>query len=207
MRNLAQRLRAAREAADLTLDAVGKAVGVTAQAVYRWEKGSSLPSSDRIARLARVLNVTPDYLLTGTDSVRDTTAQSGAGGQRTVPVYLHDDIASGTLSPKRQASTHFPCGPDAYAVSLWDNSNAPRFAIGDQVVIDPGIVPDPGDMVLAVIAGQSVFARYETAAVNGTRHVLLRPLDEKWAPHALVESQSRAAIRGVMTEHAAPRRR
>lgn len=80
MRNLTQRLRAAREAADLTLDAVGKAVGVTAQAVYRWEKGSSLPSSDRIVRLARVLDVTPDYLLTGTYSVRDTTAQSVAGG-------------------------------------------------------------------------------------------------------------------------------
>lgn len=206
-KTFADRLRSAREAAQLTLDAVGKAVGVTAQAVYRWEHGKAMPSADKLSRLARMLNVTPDYLLTGTEPVRHNTAH-GRGGGRTVPVYMPTDVSSGDLSsPVGQAATHFPCSPDAFAVVIWDNANAPRYAVGDQVVIDPSVIPEPEDMVLATIAGRPVFARYIIGSTNSARHVVLRHINAAWGEHTLSEAAARDAIHGVMTEHATPRRR
>lgn len=206
-KTFADRLRSAREAAQLTLDAVGKAVGVTPQAVYRWEHGKAMPSSDKLSRLARMLNVTPDFLLTGTEALRHH-ATHGRGGGRTVPVFMPTDVSSGDWSsPIGQAATHFPCGPDAFSVAIWNNANAPRYAIGDQVVIDPSLTPEPDDMVLATIAGAPVFARYLIGSTNAARHVVLRHLNEAWGEHTLPESAARDAIHGVMTEHATPRRR
>ncbi len=62
-------------------------------------------------------------------------------------------------------------------------------------------------MVLATVDGAPVFARYVIGSSNGTRHILLRHLNEAWGEHTLPESATRDAIHGVMTEHATPRRR
>lgn len=40
-------------------------LGVTRQAVQKWEAGSSRPDMDNLAALARYFNVTLDYLVTG----------------------------------------------------------------------------------------------------------------------------------------------
>lgn len=58
-------IRARRKAAGLTLTDVAERLGVTQQAIGRWERGEALPSADRLPDLAAALGCSIDELYTG----------------------------------------------------------------------------------------------------------------------------------------------
>jgi transcriptional regulator with XRE-family HTH domain len=62
-RMIGPRLKHMREARNLTQEQVGEYVGVSSQQVYRWETEKNDPTGDMIVQLARLLEVTTDYLL------------------------------------------------------------------------------------------------------------------------------------------------
>lgn len=57
-----------RKARGLTQEALAEALGVTSQAVSKWENDLSCPDISLLPRLCRALGVTCDTLLTGSDS-------------------------------------------------------------------------------------------------------------------------------------------
>ena len=56
-------IKALRHRQDMTQDELAEALGLTSQAVSRWETGSSMPDTATITRLAYLFNVTTDFLL------------------------------------------------------------------------------------------------------------------------------------------------
>lgn len=61
-------LRTRRKELDMTLEEVGKKVGVTKATVQRWESGAIKNlSQDKIAALAAALQISPEYLLGWTE--------------------------------------------------------------------------------------------------------------------------------------------
>jgi len=60
-----ERIAAARRAAGLTQEQLGERVGVTRQAVSKWEAGTAMPDALTAAKLCDALNVSADYLLLG----------------------------------------------------------------------------------------------------------------------------------------------
>jgi transcriptional regulator with XRE-family HTH domain len=62
-----QRITAAREAAGITMEQLGHALGITPQGVKGWEIGRTLPPVDRIAQVADVLAVDAAQLAFGTE--------------------------------------------------------------------------------------------------------------------------------------------
>ncbi len=58
-----ERLRLARRMARLSGTALGEKVGVSRQAISKYELGKDMPRSGVLARLARALNVRPDFFL------------------------------------------------------------------------------------------------------------------------------------------------
>lgn len=58
-----QRLAAVRKAAGLTQEQLGDLVGVTRQAVSKWESGQAVPDAMIIAAICRALHVSADYIL------------------------------------------------------------------------------------------------------------------------------------------------
>ncbi|MCK5930998.1 MAG: helix-turn-helix transcriptional regulator [Fulvimarina manganoxydans] len=60
---LADRLRATREARDLTQSDVARAAGVDLRTVRAYEAAAKTPSAPTLIRLASVLGVSVDYLL------------------------------------------------------------------------------------------------------------------------------------------------
>ena len=60
---LAEKIYQARKRAGLSQEALADALGVTRQAVSKWETGKSVPDTENIRRMARLLAVSADYFL------------------------------------------------------------------------------------------------------------------------------------------------
>lgn len=76
---LAQQLRALRQAQGLSVRSLAELVGVSKVTIWKWEKGSCKPSARLISSLARALDIPPIRLeaianKTGRDTSDDETA-------------------------------------------------------------------------------------------------------------------------------------
>ncbi len=63
MKEFAVRLKELRKERNISLMALGKAIGVTDVAVMKWEKNISEPTASNIKNLAIYFDVSTDYLL------------------------------------------------------------------------------------------------------------------------------------------------
>jgi len=60
---LGERIRQARQRAHLSQEKVAELIGVSRQAVTKWESGQSAPTTDNLFRLAEILGTTVDLLI------------------------------------------------------------------------------------------------------------------------------------------------
>ena len=101
--NMGQRIRDRRIALELTLDELGKKVGVGASTVRIWDTGFIKDMrSDKIQKVADALDVTPAYLM-GWDesqsvSVEQVHTNNGLIGQANAPVYINGENTPVQLS-------------------------------------------------------------------------------------------------------------
>ena len=65
MGEMKDRIAAARKLAGLTQEQLGELLGVTRQAVSKWESGQTVPDAVTVARLCKALHVSADYVLLG----------------------------------------------------------------------------------------------------------------------------------------------
>jgi len=63
MVNLSEKISSLRKAHNLTQEALGESVGVSAQAVSKWEKGDSLPDISVIPDICKTFGISADALL------------------------------------------------------------------------------------------------------------------------------------------------
>ena len=61
--SLGNKLAEARRARNLTQEQLAEKLDVTRQAVSRWESDAAYPETDKIVRMAQILEVSCDYLL------------------------------------------------------------------------------------------------------------------------------------------------
>ncbi len=61
--SLGNKLAEARKKQNLTQEQLAEQLGVTRQAVSRWESDAAYPETDKIVRMAQILEVSCDYLL------------------------------------------------------------------------------------------------------------------------------------------------
>ena len=72
--SIGNKLAEARKKQNLTQEQLAERLGVTRQAVSRWESDAVYPETDKIVRMARLLNVSCDYLLRDDIAAGDTEA-------------------------------------------------------------------------------------------------------------------------------------
>ena len=73
---LKDRIAAVRKAAGLTQEQLGELLGVTRQAVSKWESGQTSPDVATLAALCEKLRVSADYVLLGKEPEEQGTAAS-----------------------------------------------------------------------------------------------------------------------------------
>lgn len=99
-------IRAARKAAKLTQDQVAKHLGISRVSVTQWELGQTKPDPERLPKLAKLLNVTVDYLLDSeisTEEFHGIDTKSGQPireGVRMVAVKCHVEAGYFSDSPE-----------------------------------------------------------------------------------------------------------
>ncbi|MCR8980734.1 helix-turn-helix domain-containing protein [Brevibacillus laterosporus] len=68
--SLGQQLKKFRELKSLSQEDIAQKIGVTRQAVYKWENDKSYPDIDNLILLSELYNVTLDELLKGNESFK-----------------------------------------------------------------------------------------------------------------------------------------
>lgn len=81
-----ERIASARKAAGLTQEALGEKLGVSRQAVSKWESGQAVPDLDTVAKLCLALGFSADYLLFGREDA-PAPAESAPAEPAPGPVY------------------------------------------------------------------------------------------------------------------------
>ena len=99
-----ERVAAARKAAGLTQETLGEKLGVSRQAVSKWESGQAVPDLDTVAKLCLALGFSADYLLFGRE---DAPAPAEGAPAESAPGPTYPDTcpccgrptSGGTLCP------------------------------------------------------------------------------------------------------------
>lgn len=96
--SLGNKLAEARKKQNLTQEQLAERLGVTRQAVSRWESDAAYPETDKIVRMSQILEVSCDYLLqdgvneTGQPAVSPVTRLlKQAQGKRVRLTFYEDD--------------------------------------------------------------------------------------------------------------------
>lgn len=74
--NLAERIQQLRKARGLSQEKLAEQLGVSRQAVTKWENGQSTPDVDKIILMSDFFEVTTDYLLKGVEREETVSAPS-----------------------------------------------------------------------------------------------------------------------------------
>lgn len=143
---------------------ISERTGINKGRISRWMNGGNIPSGENLAKLAKALGVSSDYLLSGVspterflkgDNMVDielpfsletlvpVLGRVAAG----VPIEAQEDIV-GKIPVFEKQEGYF-------ALKIKGDSMSPRIMDGDIVLVKPQCSADDGDVVIAEIDGEA----------------------------------------------------
>ncbi len=72
---LGERIKACRQSAGLSQEKIAELVGVSRQAVTKWEVNQSAPNTENLFKLAEIFGVTVEMLLASEDEDKESPAE------------------------------------------------------------------------------------------------------------------------------------
>jgi SOS-response transcriptional repressor LexA len=221
MGTIGQRIRQSRKEAGLTQEALAGKCGVSRAAVAQWEGDVTKPSLDHLQEAAVTLDVWLPWLTTGEWGL-SPSLQRGLDKaqpvQRPVPVVDYFYAGKWDLITDPQMlgehikfiTTDFDVGAGAFALTVTGESMLPEFQGGDIIIIDPEVVPKPGDFVIAKLdlKVDGIFMKYRPRGTDksGQPIIELVPLNEDW-PTQTINAENPGHIIGTLVEHRRYRQR
>ena len=96
--NLSDRIQELRKTKGLSQEELADRVGVSRQAVSKWESEQSTPELDKVVTLSEIFDVTTDYLLKGVEPVPAKDREDGRLGSRVLYVGAPVMVAIGVIA-------------------------------------------------------------------------------------------------------------
>ena len=111
-----QRLKQLRKEMGLSQKSLSEHLGVTQQAVGKWETGRSSPDPATLARLAELLETSADYLLGISEQPAEPAAPSLPYGESPIPVIGTVRAGYGSLAFEEDYGVEYACvkDPESY---------------------------------------------------------------------------------------------
>lgn len=90
----AERLYEYRRANHFSQEELAEKIGVSRQAISKWERGESSPDTDNLIALARLYNISIDELINGTDAPSETVINEEKAEEKTADEFIYDEADS-----------------------------------------------------------------------------------------------------------------
>ena len=89
-----------RRQKDFSQEKLGEFVGVSRQAISKWELGEALPNSDKLAELCKVFDVSADYFLFDKTNEEKVAAEDVLTDEVSIATQVLDEVNSKTNASK-----------------------------------------------------------------------------------------------------------
>ncbi|HAT9741595.1 LexA family transcriptional regulator [Legionella pneumophila serogroup 1] len=209
-KEIGKRILEARKAKGLTLKALGELAGGLKQTrLTNWEQGVRTPGPEEIKSLARALDVSPAYLMCLSDELQFKEAKNPS---QLIPLLDYRQACEATLHTGAESSgdkvfisvstsLQPELSTDAFALKITDDSMMPEIRINDVLVIEPSVLPEPGDFVAVKISGkpETIICQYKKLSYISAEFELLT-LNENW-PSVKVNDSIEVEIVGVVVQN------
>lgn len=196
-----ERLREAMDGIGIRQSDLIKATKIRQQTIsYLLQPHSPATGSKHNDVLADILGVNREWLKTGLGEKYAVKRPS----RREIPVFAVEDVPEflSTQSQKNRKDTTIadqPVSERTFALDLTTRSMTPIFELGDRVIVDPNVVPVPGDAVVAIQTDGGpnrllVFGKYRAISLKDYE---VRPSNDDYQP----VSSNDVTLIGTVVEH------
>ena len=153
----------ARKNAGFTQDKLAKKLHVSAAAISQWENGTTLPSTDNLTRLTKILNTTYEYLVGETDDPLPTPTPTAEGSQW---IPIRGSIAAGMPIEAIEEA------PDPTELDQWEGISADTARRGQHIALRiKGASMEPyieaGDIAIIRVQPNAESGSIAAVLVNG----------------------------------------
>lgn len=215
MQDLADRLRQRMNELNISQADMQRATGAGKATISGWVKGTTKPSGDYIAKVAKVLKCNTDWLLTGkgnpTDQVISVSSNVEPIPQRIRKAPVLNWVQAGEFTDifENGYDEYEYFYDDDYGLQLYwlrvkGDSMEPRFFENDLILVDAERQARAGDFVIAMTDGESqaTFKRYKPCGYDEKlkrEYCQLIPLNDFYP---IIDSRSvKINIIGVVVKH------
>lgn len=178
----AQRLKELRKQNGLSQASLAQQLGMTQQAVGKWERGTATPDPQTIAKLAEIFNVPSDVLL-GLDAGGIRPYSSGQ--EFLVPILGTVRAGYGLFAEQEELGREYARvkDPESYFyLEVKGDSMEPRICEGDLALVHRQNTLNSGDLGVVVFGeGEGTLKKY---VIKGDT-VVLQPFNPAYPPQIL----------------------
>lgn len=216
-----ERIQQKLEEKNLKQADIARATGKSTAAVTKWLKGDNIPKAENLKVIAKLLNVSDEWLLTGKGGEQAPKkidlGESNVTFVNTplVQVPLLDYVQAGLfhevgydgINPLGTSwTTYEGARPECvFSLKVEGLSMAPEFMPGDEIIVDGSLEAKPGSLVIAQEVQHGVarttFKKYRIIGINefGVDIIELVPLNTDFP--TLNSLQIEISIIGVVVRH------
>lgn len=172
-----QRLKQLRKELGLSQKSLAEHLGVTQQAVGKWETGRSSPDPATLARLAELLETSADYLLGISEQPAEPAAPSLPYAESPIPVIGTVRAGYGSLAFEEDYGVEYACVKDPanyFYLVVKGDSMEPRIQDGDLALVHRQPTLENGDLGVMVFGeGEGTLKKY----IQRGNAVILQPFN------------------------------
>ena len=176
---IGDRIRALRTNAGMTQVELANKLNISNSTLSQYESGARTPSDDMKLKIAALFQVSTDYLLSGTTN----TVNSKTKG---VQIPVLGEVRAGypmetveNIIDYEEIDEEMARRGEFFALRIKGDSMEPRFVEGDVVIVRKQETADSGDIVVALVNGDSATIKKLKRHQNG---ITLVPSNAAYEP-------------------------
>lgn len=196
----AQRLKELRKLRGISQMALSSELGLSQQAVGKWETGRSTPDPAMLARIAAFFEVSTDYLLGRAQSVASTDGWQAAG-EYPIPIIGTVRAGYGALALEEDYGEEYARVKDPqnyFYLLVKGDSMEPRIFEGDLALVRRQQTLESGELGVVVFGdGEGTLKKY----IRRGNTVILQPFNSAYPPQIIMgEDLDHLYIAGKVVE-------
>ena len=168
---LQDQIRTLRKAANLSQRQLAQKIGMSQQALAKYENGQATPNPTTLSELAHVLGVSVDHLLGNRtdDAIRVPVLGQVAAG---IPIEAVEEVEGEVLLPREMDDEEY------FALRIHGQSMEPRMMEGDIVIVRQQQDVESGQIAVVLVGNESATCKRVQKGRDGLTLISINPLFE-----------------------------